>query len=152
MGVELDARHQVSVPLQHVHTLLRGCAVHLDEVSGHTEEVPATRGTGVAHPRWRVRLFTVHVPFRQQFKAEAAKLFICWELGHLFDYFHNRYKHRPRAGLSLGVESACLHVCPPLSCPSDPTGQRRYSCVSQCPIQFVGQTLPEPQRPYKLTG
>lgn len=44
MGVELEARHQVPVPLQHVHTLLRGGAVHLDEVSGHTEEVPATGG------------------------------------------------------------------------------------------------------------
>lgn len=43
VGVELDAGHQVPVALQHVHTLLRGCAVHLDEVSRHTEEVPATR-------------------------------------------------------------------------------------------------------------
>lgn len=43
-GVELDARHQVPMALQHVHALLGGGAVHLDEVPRHAEEVPAAGG------------------------------------------------------------------------------------------------------------
>lgn len=61
--VELDAGHQVPMALQHVHALLRGCAVHLDKVPRHTQQVPAARET-----LW------CPVPSKPWLPAEAAGL------------------------------------------------------------------------------
>lgn len=40
VGVELDSRHQISVPLQYVYAFFCSCAVHFNKVPRDTEDKP----------------------------------------------------------------------------------------------------------------
>lgn len=43
VGVELDASHQISVPLQYVYTFFCSCAINFNKVSRDTEDIPGNK-------------------------------------------------------------------------------------------------------------